>query len=61
VDISGGHIRNAVLAAAVLARRDHREITLPDLIAGVEVELRKLGRQIPVELKKNAESRQNTA
>jgi len=52
VDISGGHIRNAVLAAAVLARRDHREITLADLIAGVEVELRKLGRQLPVELKK---------
>ena len=51
VDISGGHIRNAVLAAAVLARRDQREITLEDLVAGVEVELRKLGRQLPVELK----------
>jgi hypothetical protein len=51
VDLSGGHIRNAVLAAAARARRDTRKIAFADLVAGLEIELRKLGRQIPVELK----------
>lgn len=53
VDVTGGHIRNAVLAAAVWARRDEREISFADLVAGVEAELRKLGRQVPVALKKS--------
>ena len=52
VDFSGGHIRNAVLAAAVRARRQEREVNFADLLAGVESELRKLGRQLPVALKK---------
>jgi hypothetical protein len=50
VDFSGGHIRNAVLAAAVRARRGNRQIARPDLVAGIESELRKLGRQLPVQL-----------
>jgi hypothetical protein len=53
VDFSGGHIRNAVLAAVVRARREQREISLGDLVAGIESELKKLGRQVPVELKKS--------
>lgn len=52
VDFSGGHIRNAVLAAAVRARREHREILLGDLVSGIETELRKLGRQVPMALRK---------
>jgi SpoVK/Ycf46/Vps4 family AAA+-type ATPase len=51
VDVSGGHVRNAVLSAAVRARRDGREIGFGDLLAGIEGELRKLGRQVPVELR----------
>jgi len=50
VDLSGGHTRNAVLAAAVRARHAARGITFDDVLAGVEGELRKLGRQMPVEL-----------
>jgi SpoVK/Ycf46/Vps4 family AAA+-type ATPase len=50
VDLSGGHIRNAVLAAAVRAGRERRDIALPDLVAGIETELRKLGRQVPLPL-----------
>ena len=52
VDFSGGHIRNAVLAAAVRARREQREISLSDLVSGIESELRKLGRQVPVALRR---------
>jgi SpoVK/Ycf46/Vps4 family AAA+-type ATPase len=49
VDLNGGQTRNAVLAAAVHARRAKREIEFPDLLSGIEAELRKLGRQVPVE------------
>jgi SpoVK/Ycf46/Vps4 family AAA+-type ATPase len=49
VDVCGGHVRNAVLAAAVGARRERREIVFADLVSGIEGELRKLGRQVPVE------------
>ena len=51
VDFTGGHIRNTVLAAAVRARHEQREILFADLVAAAEAELRKLGRQIPIELK----------
>jgi hypothetical protein len=50
LDLSGGHIRNAVLSAAVHARKDQREIAYADLLAGLEGELRKLGRQVPLDL-----------
>lgn len=49
-DLGGGHIRNAVLAAAVNARDENRRIGLPDILAGVTAEYRKLGRQVPLEL-----------
>ncbi|HYR91461.1 MAG TPA: ATP-binding protein [Terriglobia bacterium] len=50
LDLSGGHIRNAVLAAAVRACRGRRHIKFEDLVAELEAELRKLGRQVPVGL-----------
>ena len=56
VDLSGGHIRNAVLAAAVHARRASRPIAFADLVGVAETELRKLGRQTPVELRKTIEA-----
>ncbi|WP_437277747.1 ATP-binding protein [Sorangium sp. So ce375] len=49
-DLAGGHVRNAVLCASLLARRDGRPIRLPDLVAGLAVEYRKLGRTLPSEL-----------
>jgi hypothetical protein len=51
LDLSGGHIRNVVLTAAVHARKDDREIAYEDLVAGLEAELRKLGRQVPLDLR----------
>jgi SpoVK/Ycf46/Vps4 family AAA+-type ATPase len=50
VDLSGGQTRNVVLAAAVYARRARREIEFADLLAAIGAELRKLGRQLPIEL-----------
>src|SRR5262249_33433324 len=49
-DLNGGNIRNAVLAAAVLAQSAHRAIAYADLVEGIAGEYRKLGRQMPVEL-----------
>lgn len=51
IDVSGGHIRNAVLAAAVRAGHERRPIGYTDVLAGVDGELRKLGRQMAVQLK----------
>ena len=50
VDLNGGQTRNVVLAAAVQARHAKREIEFADLLSGIEAELRKIGRQMPVEL-----------
>jgi hypothetical protein len=49
VDMTGGHIRNVVLAAAVIAHHTERPIALADIIEGLASEYRKLGRQMPVE------------
>lgn len=49
-DLGGGHIRNAVLAAAVLARGEERAIAFADVVQGLAGEYRKLGRQMPTEL-----------
>jgi hypothetical protein len=46
-DIAGGHIRNAVLAAAAIARAADRRIIAPDLWAGLAAEMAKLGRPAP--------------
>ncbi|MCP3961971.1 MAG: ATP-binding protein, partial [bacterium] len=50
-DLCGGHIRNVVLAAAVPARHHDRPIELADVLRGLAAEYRKLGRQLPAELK----------
>ena len=49
-DLSGGHIRNAVLAAAASAGARGAPIGFGDIAAGVRGEYRKLGRTPPAEL-----------
>lgn len=49
-DLAGGHIRNAVLTAALIARADERPIGWNDVIAALASECRKLGRALPNEL-----------
>jgi ATPase family protein associated with various cellular activities (AAA) len=49
-DLVGGHIRNVVLTASMLAQSGERSITYPDLAYGLAAEYRKLGRQLPAEL-----------
>ena len=58
-DLAGGHIRNAVLTAAVEARNAGRLITLDDLVLGLLSEYRKLGRQFPAELRRYEQPQQN--
>ena len=50
-DLAGGHIRNAVLAAAVEAEGKQRPIAYEDILIGLDGEYRKLGRQFPAELR----------
>ncbi|MBE7384879.1 MAG: ATP-binding protein [Leptolyngbya sp. SIO1E4] len=50
VDLCGGHIRNAVLMAAVLAQAEQRSITYEDVLVGVDSEYQKQGRQVPAVL-----------
>lgn len=50
-DLAGGHIRNAVLSAAVMAQAEGRPIAYADLIEGMKAEYRKLGKQAPAELR----------
>lgn len=50
-DMGGGHIRNAVLTAAVLAQDTDRPISFADVVHGLQAEYKKLGRQMPVELR----------
>lgn len=47
-DVAGGHIRNAVLTAALLA--NVRKITQRDCIRALQMEYRKISRQFPGEL-----------
>lgn len=49
VDLVGGHIRNVVLTAAVVAQHAGRSIGIADLTVGLAAEYRKLGRQVPTE------------
>lgn len=49
-DLAGGHVRNAVLAAAVLAREAGRPIAWDDLMRGLTLECRKLGVPLPAGL-----------
>jgi hypothetical protein len=50
-EMTGGHIRNAVLLAAVLARGERRPIEYGDLLKGFASEYKKLGRHVPPELR----------
>jgi hypothetical protein len=50
VDLAGGHIRNVVLTAAVVAQHAGRAIGFADLATGLVSEYRKLGRQVPSDL-----------
>ncbi len=49
VDLAGGHIRNVVLTAAVVAQQAGRSIGFADIVVGLAAEYRKLGRQVPTE------------
>lgn len=49
-DLAGGHIRNAVLAAAAAAAARGEAIAADDIAAGLRAEYRKLGRTAPPEL-----------
>ena len=51
-DLCGGHIRNIVLTASLLAKIDNRTIQYSDLKEGIKTEYRKLGKKIPTELSK---------
>jgi hypothetical protein len=50
-DLAGGHIRNVVLTAAVQARSQGRAIEYGDVLVGLGMELRKLGKPVPQELR----------
>lgn len=52
LDLCGGHIRNAVLSAAVLAQKDQRHIEYADVLEGLKIEYKKLGKKLPMELSK---------
>jgi SpoVK/Ycf46/Vps4 family AAA+-type ATPase len=52
-DLCGGHIRNAVLAAAAVAQATGQAIGFRDVGVGLEAEYRKLGQQMPLELRNN--------
>lgn len=49
-DVCGGHIRNAVLTAAVLALEAARPVSWEDVMEGLKLEYTKLSRQIPAVL-----------
>lgn len=53
-DVCGGNIRNAVLAAAVLARSAQRPISYSHIVQGLTSEYKKLERHLPVDLKSDA-------
>ena len=48
--IAGGSVRNIVLGAAVLARKEERPIAWPDISRALEAEHRKLGRPVSNDL-----------
>ena len=50
-DLTGGQIRNAVLSGAVAAQSRGGPIVLDDVVLGLKSEYRKLGRQLPDELR----------
>jgi hypothetical protein len=57
IDVAGGHIRNVVLSAAVLAHGDAAPVGWAHVVQALGGEYRKLGRQLPAELQHSGESR----
>lgn len=55
-DLAGGHVRNVVLAAQVVAQGTGRSIQFNDLVKVVAAEYRKLGKQIPAGLSVRGEA-----
>jgi hypothetical protein len=53
-DLAGGHIRNSIFTAAVLAQTRGAALAFDDVIAAVGDEYRKLGRQAPAGLRSRA-------
>ena len=51
-NVTGGHIRNAVLTAAVISRSANRAITYDDVLSGLDGEYRKAGEQLPQGLRR---------
>lgn len=47
IDLSGGHVRNIVLAAAAIAGAENRTIEAEDIRSGIITEYGKLGRALP--------------
>lgn len=54
IDVAGGHIRNAVLTAAVLAHGDEQPVAWTHVLRALAGEYRKLGRQLPAEIQGSA-------
>ena len=50
--LAGGHIRNVVLSAAVLAKQANEPITMDDIVIALAGEYRKLGKQMPPDFKR---------
>jgi hypothetical protein len=50
LDLCGGHIRNAVLTAAVLAKQEQVPIRYEHVIDGLKIEYKKLAKKLPLEL-----------
>jgi hypothetical protein len=50
IELSGGHVRNIVLCAAVLARHEGRAVGYDDVLRGVSIEYKKIGKQVPAGL-----------
>jgi hypothetical protein len=48
--MAGGHTRNVVLTAAVLAQEQGRAIACPEIAGALRIEYRQLGRTVPSEL-----------
>jgi hypothetical protein len=46
-EMTGGHIRNAIVRAAVIAARNGRQMQPNDLIEGAELEYYELGKVMP--------------
>jgi AAA+ superfamily predicted ATPase len=46
-EMTGGHIKNAIVRAAVIAARDGRRLEVRDLVAGAHVEYLELGKVMP--------------